>query len=272
MAYSQGDVVAHIAFLIQAQDGGYVLGGYINLQSNTPDKAWVLKTDPAGRLQWNNTYGGNCDDPPNRILSVEQTDHGGFICVGNVDGASLMQLDGLGDVQFTKTYSDLSLNFVVRTDDGGYLFVGNEHDVIKTDSNLEFLWQRTYSETYVSRALKDILDDGYLLYTSGGIMKVDSSGNVEWSKRYPASIRCLIQTEDKGFAYVSTRCEGMGVCYIWLVKIAPEPINQQTEPPPLEPLPTAWILIAVVIVAVMGIGLLVYLNKHKGWYLSKEKY
>jgi hypothetical protein len=226
MAYAQGDAVAHITFLIQAQDGGYVLGGYINLQPNAevPDKAWVLKADSSGNLQWNNTYGGNSDDPPNRILSVEQTVDGGFVCVGNVDGASLVQIDALGNLQFTKTYSDVSLNCVVKTNDDGYFFVGKEHDwayVMETDSNLKVQWDRTYSERSNYRALKDYSDDGYLLYSVSSLTKIDRSGNVEWCETY-GNIRSLIQTEDTGFVFTgSTPTKGSATTYIWAVRLRP---------------------------------------------------
>jgi len=277
MTYAQGGTNAHIRFLIQAQDGGYVLGGSINLQPNTesPDKAWILKTDSAGNLQWNNTYGGISDDPPNRILSVEQRSDGGFICVGNVDGASLVRIDASGNnIQFIETSEEISFNSVVRTNDGGYFFVGNEQGqdsayVMETDSNLKVLWDRTYSERYNFLALKGSSGDGYLLYSNGYLMKIDSSGDVEWSKYYESkyygsSTRSLIQTEDTGFAFTgSAYNRGQATRYIWAGKTAPEPISQQTEPPPLEPFPTTLIVIAVAIVSVMCIGLLVYFKKRK---------
>ena len=269
MTYAQGDTNVHIRFLTQAQDGGYVLGGSISPQPNTPDKAWILKTDSAGNLQWNNTYGGNSDDPPNRILSVEQTSDGGFICVGNVDGASLVRIDASGNnIQFIKTSKDISLNSVVRTNDGGYFFVGKEQAqdlayVMETDSNLKVLWDRTYSERYNFRALKDSSGDGYLLYSNGYLMKIDSSGDVEWSKSY-GDITSLIQTEDTGFAFTgSAPTKGRATTYIWAGKTAPEPISQQTETPPPEPFFITWIVIAVVIVAVIGLGLFVYFKKRK---------
>jgi hypothetical protein len=269
MTYAQGGTDAYIRFLIQAQDGGYVLGG-------SPYKAWILKTNSAGNLQWNNTYGGNTDDPPNRILSVEQTSDGGFICVGNVDGASLVRIDASGNnIQFIKTYKDISLNSVVRTNDGGYFFVGNKQAqdsayFMETDSNLKVLWDRTYSERYNFLALKDSSGDGYLLYSNGFFMKIGSSGDVEWSKYYESkyyecSTRSLIQTEDTGFAFTGSAHtkEGQVTRYIWAGKTAPEPISQQTEPPPPEPSPTAYVIASLVTVAVVGVGLLLYFRKRK---------
>ena len=196
-----------------------------------------------------------------------ETVDGGFVCVGNVDGASLMQIDALGNLQFTKTYSNVSLNCVVKTNDG-YFFVGKEHDwayVMKADSNLELLWDKTYSVTYTLRALKASSDNCYLLYSGNAyLMKIGSSGNIEWSNMYDGLSLSLIQTEDRGFAYIGIRSEGW-VHYIWLVKIAPEPEGQQPSPTPEPPelFPTTFVVTSIITVAVVGAGLLVYFKKHK---------
>ena len=286
--YVRGDTYASINFLIQTQDNGFVFGGWVNLKplqsAVENDKAWIVKTDSVGSLQWDRTYGGVLSEPPSRASSIVQTSDGGFIFVGNVDGASIVRIDALGDIQLTKTYSHTSLNSVIKTNDGGYLLGGYEQlqasaYVIKTDSELNIQWNRTYSEILsVIFALQDSLDDSYLFSGwYGSLVKTDSFGNIEWNKEYNGTRLSIIETDDGGYVFTGyTRdLAKSSITYILLVKLAPESATipdetssppNETSPPPDEtfpPFPTTWIVAAVIIVAVVGISLLFYFKKRK---------
>jgi len=68
----------------------------------------------------------------------------------------------------------------------------------------------------------------------------------------------VIATEDGGFTVVGSKNNE-----VWLAKFAPE---SNASPDGSAPIPTAWVvatLLVVVIVAVAGLGILVYLIKRK---------
>jgi hypothetical protein len=272
--YDRGNTYASVNFLIQAQDNGFVFGGSVNLQPGMENaKAWIVKTDSVGSLQWEHTYGGVRSEPSSKASSIVQASDGGFIFVGNVDGASVASIDALGDIQLTKTYDQTSLNSVIKTSDGGYLLAGYEElqasaYVIKTDSELNMQWNRTYSEMLsVVFVLQDSLDDGYLFSGwYGSLVKTDSFGNVEWNKEYNGTRLSIIQTDDEGYAFTGFTSDlaNSDITYILLVKLAPE----SATPSPETPVPfSAALLVAVIVIVIIvvgiGLGLLIYLIKKR---------
>jgi hypothetical protein len=85
-----GSLKDYLLSLEQSTDGGYVCVGYSESYFSG-DKTenilggwdyWIVKTDGAGNIQWQNTLGGNTDD---FTYSIVQTIDGGFILGGNSD-------------------------------------------------------------------------------------------------------------------------------------------------------------------------------------------
>ncbi|MBK6642479.1 MAG: T9SS type A sorting domain-containing protein [Bacteroidetes bacterium] len=85
---SEGDFLESLQ---QTTDGGYILGGW-SLSNISGDKTqnncdstlgypdfWIVKTDAAGSIQWQNTIGGSKND---KLHSIEQTIDGGYILGG----------------------------------------------------------------------------------------------------------------------------------------------------------------------------------------------
>jgi hypothetical protein len=89
-------------FGIQTSDGGYALTGVTNSSDPAFAKAWLVKTDSSGNIQWNQTYGGS---EQNAALSISQTNDGGYVLGGwtNSTGAGaedfwLVKTDSIGFV------------------------------------------------------------------------------------------------------------------------------------------------------------------------------
>ena len=61
--------------LIQTSDGGYALVGYTRSFGAGEDDFWLIKTDEAGNMEWNRTYGGTGSDI---ALSLIETSDGGY--------------------------------------------------------------------------------------------------------------------------------------------------------------------------------------------------
>ena len=44
--------------VVQASDGGYAMAGHTNSFGAGGNDSWFVKTNSAGTMQWNKTYGG----------------------------------------------------------------------------------------------------------------------------------------------------------------------------------------------------------------------
>jgi hypothetical protein len=68
--------------LVQRSDGGYTLAGATWSFGAGNADFWLVKTDAAGTMQWNQTYGGTSDD---LALALVQTGDGGYALAGTTD-------------------------------------------------------------------------------------------------------------------------------------------------------------------------------------------
>jgi hypothetical protein len=174
---------------------------------------------------------------------------------------------GAFEVEWQRQLQGISGNSVIQTRDGGYLVLGTNASVIqvndlgdrmyvdqhpillKTDASGNVIWEKTYSFEGESLELLSIIstnDGGFALggisifdTTEEGkmstftnrisILKVDSEGNLQWSKLLPSyndiyedvsigSFGAFIQTIDGGYAFVSGFNHMMYLNEIWFVK------------------------------------------------------
>lgn len=185
--------------VVQTPDGGYVGVGNQSL----------IKTDASGTVQWaaQSTFYLKC---------VKNLPNGGFVVAGYMgNNAYLAKYDANGGLvwvqQYTKGYR-LQANTVQLTTDGGFIVSGNSDAIadwnstdmwlMKTDSNGNKMWERTYggvkaeSAGESDNALQQTSDGGYILvgqswsYTQTAnnsdvyLVKTDANGNLKWSKSY----------------------------------------------------------------------------------------
>ena len=145
--------------LVVTSDGGYALTGGWNCSAGGAD-FWLVKTDAAGNMEWNQTYGGaNSEEAGSLVV----TSDGGYAIAGAWDvvydidpvhGFSisngdfwLVKTDAFGNMEWNRTYGgtdyDLAGSLVV-TSDGGYALAGftssfgvggGDFWLIKTDEN-----------------------------------------------------------------------------------------------------------------------------------------
>jgi len=237
---TKGDEIARS--MVQTTDGGYALAGYIKYFGIDDYDFFLVKTDAAGNLQWNRTYGGASYD---HAYSLVQTDDGGYALAGDTSsyGAGyydfwLVKTDSAGNPQWNRTYGGAgtdSASSVVKTSDG-YAFAGtSNYDfwLVKTDSAGNMLWNRTYGGASYNYAysLVQTDDEGYALAGNtcpyGGtdwdlfLVKTDSAGNLQWSRTYGAGVDCaysLVQTADGGYALAGFTQPAGSLEDVWLVK------------------------------------------------------
>jgi hypothetical protein len=216
--------------IIQSGDGFVILGMTSSFGAGGFDY-WLVKVDSDSNMLWNRTYGGVADDFG---TSVIQTSDGGYTLTGwtNSFGSGgediwLVNTDGSGKMVWNHTYGSQyndEGHGLVQTGDGGYLIAGdtsfasgNEDAwLIKTDSNGNMLWNRTFGGPALDTFLSIVqLNDGNIAlsgytasYGSGSndawLVKTDSTGTLQWNKTYLGpnddQAYALINAEDGGFA------------------------------------------------------------------------
>jgi len=69
----------------QTADGGYAFAGYYFQNTVYTERAWLVKTDSAGRVQWNKIYGPDVQYSDRYFYSFQQTSDGGFIAAGSTN-------------------------------------------------------------------------------------------------------------------------------------------------------------------------------------------
>jgi hypothetical protein len=65
--------------LVQTSDGGYALAGFTRSYGAGEEDFWLIKTDEAGNMQWNQTYGGISSDIASSLV---ETSDGGYAIAG----------------------------------------------------------------------------------------------------------------------------------------------------------------------------------------------
>ncbi|HZV12084.1 MAG TPA: T9SS C-terminal target domain-containing protein [Candidatus Kapabacteria bacterium] len=187
-------------------DCGYIIAG--GSQSNNGDVTghhgsdsttdyWIVKTDSAGNIQWQKSYGGSRDD---FAMDVEQTRNGNYIAaglscssdgdVGGHHGSTsssdywIVEFDSLGTIKWQNSYggsSDEIPSSVIQDSDGGFIIAGNSYS---SDGDV------------TGHHGPDSLSDCW-------VVKIDSVGTIKWQKSYGGSgedyIHSITQSEDGGY-------------------------------------------------------------------------
>jgi hypothetical protein len=235
--------------LAQTSDGGFAITGYTKSSGAGATDIWLIRTDAAGNLLWDRTYGGASNEEG---YSVAQTGDGGFIIAGYTYsyGAGdadwwLVRTDSAGNRLWDKTFgggSDDRPYSVALAGDGGFIIAGYTRSfgegstdgwLIRTDAAGERLWDKTFGGSgddagcSVART-----GDGGLVVTgytcSTGevredvwLIRTDATGNQLWNRTFGGvdydEGRSVVQTSDGGFA-VAGWTELRGHPCRWLIR------------------------------------------------------
>ena len=117
--------------LVQTVDGGYALAGITGSSGSGNYDAWLVKTDSAGNMQWNKTYGGTGEDGAYSLVQAGDCGYGlaGYTYSFGAGSADfwLVKTDSAGNMQWNKTCGGTGWELagsVVQTVDGGYALAG----------------------------------------------------------------------------------------------------------------------------------------------------
>jgi hypothetical protein len=112
-------------------DGGYAMTGYMWPSESSDADFWLVKTDSAGNMEWNHTYGGGSDD---QARCVVQTNDQGYAIIGATNSFGveqhdfwLVKTDSTGNMEWNVTCGGSREDWgrsLVATSDGGYALAG----------------------------------------------------------------------------------------------------------------------------------------------------
>lgn len=214
--------------IITTSDGGYIYtanttpwdnGDLAGVPIHGNKDIWVVKLSANRTIQWQKLLGGTKDES---AFSIVQTTDGGYLVAGetesNDDDVSnnhgnkdiwVVKLSAQGSIQWQKCYGGSATeNFgsLVKTYDGGYILTG---DTRSMDG--------------------DII--GQHGYVDGWVVKLSSTGSIEWQKCYGGTfftiLKSINQTKDGGYiiAGYTASTDGdvigcTGSINEWIVKIS----------------------------------------------------
>lgn len=214
--------------IIETPDGGYITAGFskssdgdTTLNQGNND-FWVVKMSSTGTLQWQKSLGGSGDDQANSICN---TTDGGYIVVGSTTSTNgditlnkgfadywIVKLNALGNIVWQKTYGGTSQDIatsVKQTTDGGYVVAGHS-----------------------SSNNGDITGNNGPYFNDFWVLKLDSSGNLQWQKALGGSNEErayeIQQTNDGGYIIAgetnstnsgNISSTALGIRDYWIVKL-----------------------------------------------------
>jgi len=194
----------------ETDDGGLIITGAFQHETNHLFYIYLVKTDSAGDYEWSTTYGDTFGQTGNYVAEVS---FGGYIIAGEkytpdwLNNAYILRVDDIGDTLWSYTYeageSGRAL-CVAETSDSGFIVSGgvfqsgNQFDLfmLKLDSLGDYEWDYKFDEgTYdfghfvaetsdgsflAAGFSNDYSDSAYNYY----LVKTDADGNPLWRKRY----------------------------------------------------------------------------------------
>lgn len=197
-------------------------------------------------IRYQKTFGGDFNEGASSFV---RTDDGGVLIVGTTysfgsgeNDIIAIKVDYYGNEEWMQTYGGENYDYgqdVAKTNDGGYIIVGNSHSyngggasdilLLKINSNGDQEWLQTYGgeSTDEANGVIQTSDGGYLAvgYTNVGhyelyVLKTDSIGNEEWtfvygSEGYDWGYDCL-QLNDGNFFITGFKDNSFGNAYgVW---------------------------------------------------------
>jgi hypothetical protein len=191
--------------VLQAKDDGYLVAGRTASFGAGKDDIWLIKTDYAGREQWNRTLGGAEDDVGLQVVEAKD----GYVITGRTESegpdkkAFLMKTDLKGKKLWEKVYGEDSTGISLQlTADQGFILAGH----IETKDSGRDVW----------------------------LIKTDASGNEQWDMRLGGlgqdMATSVVESSDGGYVVAGiTSSYGAGAEDAWMAKVKLENTTSTSE-------------------------------------------
>ncbi|MCB0790698.1 MAG: hypothetical protein H6595_13425 [Flavobacteriales bacterium] len=160
-------------------DGGFLFAGLTYGAGHGGADAWVVRTDGAGDLLWQEYYGDAGSDAANSVITVSS---GGFVLAGHIGSngeqdAWIQKIDDGGGEEWQVVLGGDSLddfNDVIETSDLGFVAVGSTHSYhdfteayhAKVDAFGGFVWDHVWGQ------VGEQVTNGILESTSGDLVSI----------------------------------------------------------------------------------------------------
>ncbi|MFH1160153.1 MAG: hypothetical protein V1733_04310 [bacterium] len=213
----------YATYIQETSDHGFILCGTVDIPGSYNSQMLVIKLDSAGSLEWATTLSGATYTAAHSVK--EAPDHGFYVTGGmeNSPGwetmAILVRLTSDGNITWAKRLSSNALYAqgfdVVVTGSGLLCLVEFTYGtlLIKTDYSGNIIWSKNYSVAsgftpfeHGQRAkLHPTSDAGFIFVTTGqfgSMLKVDSTGLIDWSYELFLESMDVIESLDHGFLIV----------------------------------------------------------------------
>lgn len=191
----------------QASSGGYIISGSY-YHYNWGDKAWLLKVDINGNVEWENTFDVQGTDNwsvKNILYDVVNSQDGGYVAIGQIDRDNeqekvwIVKLDENGAVLWNKDLNEYHNNSgysLVATNDGGYVVgavLGYQTGIIKVDGNGDEIYSyqfNTGEQVEKVCSIEETSDNGFIIFSENthqrqlNLLKTNTSGQMVWLKQF----------------------------------------------------------------------------------------
>ncbi|WP_440947582.1 FIMAH domain-containing protein [Methanosarcina sp. T3] len=169
----------------------------------------LIKTDSAGKEQWNRTFGGTGDEA---APAARECSDGGYILAGYNESrgvnAWLVKTDSEGNEEWNRTFGGVHTDYfqdVQETSDGGYVLAGGTSSsstgasdawLIKIDTEGNEKWSRIFGGTgdEAAYSVQETGEGGYILACGTSLLgtdnrsfwliKTDQDGEEEWNRSF----------------------------------------------------------------------------------------
>jgi hypothetical protein len=248
-----GSVYDDRAAAVVVTEDGYTIAGHISGDTSRYQDFGLIHLNASGDSLWGHTYGGRRDDVCHGLC---RTSDGGYALTGFTGSFGygggggrdvwLLKTDVDGDSLWSHTYGGSGWDSgwtPVQTSDGGYAigastgsYGAGAYDMwlIKTDSQGDSLWSRTYGGGGFDevRDMQPTADEGYILvgytdsfghgYENGYVVKTDSYGVMQWSRAFgyveTTYAKCVLPLIDGGYVIGGSYSYGTGEVPNWLLR------------------------------------------------------
>ncbi|NOY88814.1 MAG: T9SS type A sorting domain-containing protein [FCB group bacterium] len=151
------------------RDGGFIFAG-----ATVPDgagyyDAYLVKTDPSGNIEWEQTYGGNKEE---RAYSVLEEPNGNFIFTGKTDSYNsftniyLVETDPIGNIVWSKYYGGSKTDeghTIVEDNQQNYLLAGYSYSYSSGGSDVYLMKIKGSQTTDVNEPIDPSIPSGFKL-------------------------------------------------------------------------------------------------------------
>lgn len=232
---------------VMCSDGGFAIVGSTSSFGAGDNDVWLVRTDSAGHILWNQTYGGTGGDVGRGLVGCSD---GGFAIIAETGsfGAGqmdfwLIRTDSDGNHLWNHTYGggDRDHGFsIVESSDGGFVlmgmtisFGGPDKDLwlVRTNSAGDHLWNYTYGGGQIDEGLSMVqCKDGGLAIVGYSdelgmrdvwLVRTDKDGIYLWERRFDVGLiqrgEAIAECSDGGFI-ITGNLESAGRSDMWLIR------------------------------------------------------